>query len=680
MSEQRTVKRVMWEWERIDMQRQKIKLHHADTEPLTVARIEDIASTLELSRNCPDPVQEITYRRALREALNILNYGEPCRNEVPLEPRTWKPSAQEEAQADPRARESQASAGGALTSPPARQGEGKHCRSCTRAPHEHEPSTSRQQGRCNSEGPAGQHRNLSKAKAPDTPEREHQPLPSPGAGRKSLPRSKEARIPHRIKGKPAGESRSPSPASKHLARTSTPDRNPHRRRTQGALEGQTPAALSQWQQNLPGGPAECPSEPGTELQEEGESPPRKRSRVCDGEADSEGPGSGQKRRSSGLAESLDPESSPKGSLWEHKEVAEQEGEPSQCSEDEEEFVSARNLSPKLSPAQEICSSPILGDDEEEEEELPSFLLNQRPCSIRPSMLVWCKLPRQPYWPAVVKRVERKSKKASVVLIEKDVDDKSKGFSVCLRSLKHFDCEEKQKLIDKAAETYSCEINWCIRLIADYRIRVGCHSFTGSLLEYCADDMSYPVRKEASKHPSPLTFPQALEAAPKEPPKEAPRHQVAKKVLPDRMRAARDKANKRLVDFIVKTRGADAHLQSILGNTKPSRWLQKFLHSQSSVLTCIETYLEDDSQQELVVDYLQEVYQAAGASAPPLSNGSAPNFILEVLFPEAIIYAISAVDQIDYKTAEEKYIRGPQVTEREKQNFEETLREEKKKRR
>uniref|UniRef100_A0A8D0GMS1 MUM1-like PWWP domain-containing protein n=1 Tax=Sphenodon punctatus TaxID=8508 RepID=A0A8D0GMS1_SPHPU len=89
------------------------------------------------------------------------------------------------------------------------------------------------------------------------------------------------------------------------------------------------------------------------------------------------------------------------------------------------------------------------------------------------MLVWYKMPRYPYWPAVVKTVKRKNKKATVLFIDGHVSEKkAKGFTVSLKNLKHFDCDEKAALLDKAKEVYSHEIDLCINLISDYRIRVG----------------------------------------------------------------------------------------------------------------------------------------------------------------------------------------------------------------
>lgn len=320
------------------------------------------------------------------------------------------------------------------------------------------------------------------------------------------------------------------------------------------------------------------------------------------------------------------------------------------------------------------------DDDDDDEELPSILLQQEPCSIESGMLVWCKYYKYPYWPGVVNYVRRKDKKASVLFVEESLADPTKkakkGVSVSLRTLKHFDCEEKQDLTEKARSEYGRAIDWCIALIADYRIRLGCGSFSGSFTEYCAAEISYPVRREVQKGPFQLTFPSLetdtddsqLELTPS-------RSHLNRKCLPDRTRAARDKANEKLVEYIVKAKKAEKHLLSVLKGERKSRWLHEFLHP-CRYLTCVETYLEDEKQLELVVDYLQTICDQMSSIVQTLMNGDLIRFILDVLLPEAVIYAISAVDKIDYKKAEEKYMKGPSVSQREREIFEEQILEKK----
>ncbi|NXU16205.1 MUM1 protein, partial [Pardalotus punctatus] len=306
--------------------------------------------------------------------------------------------------------------------------------------------------------------------------------------------------------------------------------------------------------------------------------------------------------------------------------------------------------------------PLSPVADEEEEYFPRVLSHREPKFFEEGMLVWCKLRRYPYWPAVVKAVKRKHRRACVLFIDGTTNKKKKGFSVSLKSLKHFDCEEKQELIERAKENYSREIEWCLQLILDYRIRVGCHSFTGSFLEYFAADISYPVRKEGYQSVVQMAFPNTEEAGAGESSSDTSPQKPPRKLLPDRTRAARDRENKKLVEFIVKTKGAEEHLLGILKSGKQSRWLKKFL-SSNRYMTCVETYLEDEEQLDLVVGYLKEVYREMDTKNLHQILGDGIRFISDVLLPEAIICAIAAVDDIDYEKAEEKYIKGPPVSKR-----------------
>ncbi|XP_006764863.1 PREDICTED: PWWP domain-containing protein MUM1 [Myotis davidii] len=354
--------------------------------------------------------------------------------------------------------------------------------------------------------------------------------------------------------------------------------------------------------------------------------------------------------------------SPSGSPTAHQAYPDAHGPPDhQSSEESMEFGPVNS---------------ILEEDEEEDEEPPRILLYHEPSSFEVGMLVWLKYQKYPFWPAVVKNVKRREKKASVLFIEGHMDPKGRGITVPLKRLKHFDCKEKQTLLNEAKEDFDQAIGWCVSLITDYRVRLGCGSFSGSFLEYYAANISYPVRKSIQQDVLGTRFPRLCHEDPEMPLAGSPwgRRQPCRKVLPDRSRAARDRANQKLVEYIVKTRGAENHLQAILKNRKPSRWLQAFLNSGQYV-TCVETYLEDEEQLDLVVKYLQGVYQETGSRMLTQINGDQIRFILDVLLPEAIICAISAVDKVDYKTAEEKYIRGPLLSYREKEIFDNQLLEE-----
>ncbi|POI25903.1 hypothetical protein CIB84_010347 [Bambusicola thoracicus] len=355
--------------------------------------------------------------------------------------------------------------------------------------------------------------------------------------------------------------------------------------------------------------------------------------------------------------------------------------------EEEEGLEPSGLSSERTFSEQLSQLSDLVDEDDDEEELPSILSHQEPESIDKGILVWCKWQRYPYWPAVVKNVKRKHRKANVLFIEGDTSDKKKS-----SDRQHSDLCVAPFLQDQAKKDYRQEIEWCIQLISDYRIRVGCHSFTGSFLEYFADDISYPVRKQYQQSSVQMAFPSVAEEDLEDSVLETSPQKPSRKLLPDRTRAARDKANKKIVEFIVKTKGAEEHLLAILKCRKESRWMKDFLSSRQYG-ACTETYLEDEEQLELVVNYLKEVadHEIDTAHLHRL-RGDGVKFILDVLLPEvskrealnegivkvdkAIIYAISAVDDIDYKKAEEKYMKGPSVSKREREEFDEEILERK----
>ncbi|XP_073729720.1 uncharacterized protein [Misgurnus anguillicaudatus] len=336
--------------------------------------------------------------------------------------------------------------------------------------------------------------------------------------------------------------------------------------------------------------------------------------------------------------------------------------------------------------QPLCHSLSIQEDEEDqdnddEEELPSFLQqdNKKPSSISEGLCVWCKLRKYPYWPAVVKSVNHKSKKASIVFIDGYITDqkrKRKGFFVSLRTLKPFDCEESEKLVDAAKEKYGSAITWSLELISDYRIRIGCGSFTGSLIEYCAADISCPVRRKFSEGKSVLTFPSQEILSEQFHSSDDNTEDIAveeqddlhsKKVLPDRARAARNRANEKLVDFIVNRRRVENHLLAVIGGQESSQWMQAVKKSTRRV---VDVYLEDEEQVDKVYRYLDMVCN----SSPQINNclekiqADRIKLILDVLLPEAIIRAIAGVHRLSLVKAEEKYRSGPCFSKRERQEF------------
>ncbi|XP_037310531.2 PWWP domain-containing DNA repair factor 3B [Pungitius pungitius] len=340
-----------------------------------------------------------------------------------------------------------------------------------------------------------------------------------------------------------------------------------------------------------------------------------------------------------------------------------------------------DLSIELSHHEEQPPSLSSQEDEgSEEDELPSFLMqvDKKPPSIAQGVFVWHKIRNHPFWPALVKSVNSKQKKASIMFIDEREIHKKKGFTVALKTLKPFDCEEANELQCKAKEKYDTAIDWALELITDYRIRIACGSFSGSFLEYFAHDMSYPVRRKYPKAASErLTIGSDAEMEARDDDHAEDRcseqhedvSRSSKRLLPDRTHAAHNRANEKLVHFIVKQRMVDQRLLAVISGQQQSRWLRSFL--SASRRRVVNIYLEDDQQLDQVYWYLNELYATARTSAPLLAKMKSMErvpFVLDVLLPEAIIYAIAGVDNVTVKKAEEKYLKGRCISNRERQEF------------
>ncbi|XP_056464201.1 PWWP domain-containing DNA repair factor 3A-like [Gadus chalcogrammus] len=355
----------------------------------------------------------------------------------------------------------------------------------------------------------------------------------------------------------------------------------------------------------------------------------------------------------------------------------------QLSQNESQLSS--DLSIEFSLPEEELILPF-DEEEEEEEELPCFPMHfsKQPASIKEGAFVWCKFRLFPFWPAVVKSVRPKLKKASILWIDQPtIDTKRKGFSVSLRNLKPLDCEDANQLVSAAKANYAAIIDWAFEMINDYVLRIACCSFTGSFIEYSSHCMSYPVRRKyPTDHVERLGLPSQPELEEGEPHSggeesvsEAPEEEGpgAKRLLPDRTVAAHNRANEKLVAFIVSQRLADRHLLAVVRGQQASRWLCSFLEVRRRLQ--VKPYLEDDRQLDQVYLYLKELFHRVTDQAPCLANVKFMDdvrFVLDVLLPEAIISAIAGVDNISLTKAEEKYLNGRCISEREREEFELTI--------
>lgn len=352
--------------------------------------------------------------------------------------------------------------------------------------------------------------------------------------------------------------------------------------------------------------------------------------------------------------------------------------------EQDESLPSSDLSIELSLHEEPQPRDSFPEDdesqEEEEEDFPSFLMvkTTSSSSITKGGFVWYKLRKFPFWPALVKSVNHKMKRASIMVVDDKLIQQKKGFLVALKTLKPYECEEFNELICKAKEKYDVDIQWSIELIEDYIMRKGIGSFSGSFLEYYAHDISYPVRRKYQANAERLTFANDvamegslladdLEDSFNELQEEDMKH--LKRLLPDRTHAAHNRANEKLVHFIVKQGMVDQHLVAVMCGQQPSKWLRLFFTARNRRV--VNIYLEDDEQLDQVYRYLSKIYTTTTETDTCLERLKSIDrvpFVLDVLLPEALIHAIAGVDNISLIKAEEKYLKGRRISNRERQEF------------
>lgn len=349
--------------------------------------------------------------------------------------------------------------------------------------------------------------------------------------------------------------------------------------------------------------------------------------------------------------------------------------------EQDESLPSSDLSIELSLHEEPQLHNSFQEDEEsqeEEEDLPSFLVNTKSSSITIGGFVWYKLRNFPFWPAIVKSVNHKMKRASIMVVDDKLIQQKRGFKVALKTLKPYECEEFNELICKAKEKYDVAIQWSIDLIEDYIMRKGIGSFSGSFLEYYAHNISYPVRRKYQANAERLTFANDIvmeeslsvddfEDSFNEQQEEDMKH--LKRLLPDRTHAAHNRANEKLVQFIVKQGMVDQHLVAVMCGQQPSKWLRLFFAAKRRRI--VNIYLEDDKQLDQVYWYLSKLYTTTAETDTCFEKVKSIDrvpFVLDVLLPEAIIHAIAGVDNISLTKAEEKYLKGRCISNRERQEF------------
>ncbi|KAK7913347.1 hypothetical protein WMY93_013558 [Mugilogobius chulae] len=245
-----------------------------------------------------------------------------------------------------------------------------------------------------------------------------------------------------------------------------------------------------------------------------------------------------------------------------KTTSEQAEDVSQKVKREQDELPSSDLSIELSVHEEpqphlSFQENDVSQEDEEEEELPSFLMAD-----------------------TSKKIEPQNKRASILVVDENLIQQKRGkkyllifFNVSLKTLKPYECEEFNELIRKAKEKYNVAIQQSVDLIEDYIMRKGIGSFSGTFVEYCSHNISYPVRRKYQAISERLSFSNDIEMEESfsgddnedsfSEQQEAEDLKSSKRLLPDRTYAAHNRANEKLVNFIVKQHMVDQHLLAII---------------------------------------------------------------------------------------------------------------------
>ncbi|XP_075931303.1 PWWP domain-containing DNA repair factor 3A-like isoform X2 [Petromyzon marinus] len=332
-------------------------------------------------------------------------------------------------------------------------------------------------------------------------------------------------------------------------------------------------------------------------------------------------------------------------------------------------------------------------EEEEEKPLPSLYASPGFFQPKKDDLVWCKYQRCPYFPAVVKRVSKdKGRWRCVVLFfslkMQSSAEKLNAIGVTVKHIKPFNCREKYDLIAEAKKSYPREMDLYLELITDYWSKTVSGSGMGkTFIEYCKSEQSAPVWHGISSSPAEpfRDVPEAETAAEDDERRpdgdgrrgaESPSAaSVEKRLLPDRQKILRRRCNERLLHAIVRRGVAERHLRRLLRGAVPSPRLLEFRRRRRWPSEWhAALYLEDDAHVERLTLYLRELYERARAECAAEGRAAAAafhevdafdlsQFILDVLLPEAITYALMATEDITWEQARIKFLNGPKCSRR-----------------
>ncbi|XP_072039189.1 uncharacterized protein [Amphiura filiformis] len=338
----------------------------------------------------------------------------------------------------------------------------------------------------------------------------------------------------------------------------------------------------------------------------------------------------------------------------------------------------------------------LESNQSSDDDLPD-VLSQESNKINEGDIVWAKIRNYPFWPAVVKKLYKAHGKASVFFAGELNKSTQKGKGVSMKGMKPYSCSEKDKYIDtglKHPKVPKEEFQEAVDLAENYITKRGLGKAQGASFFTIKDySDTTPTKSTLS-----LTCTPSMKAglplhdtpsSPLTPPCDTPDKGLMDspiwktgRALSENMdqsieeegddsssdvdeetmerRKSLNKFQDRLVRYITKRPQAKEHLVNIFHRKVKSLRHELYFTAGSEAQTKLK-YLRgfgpitDDDKQDELIRFLRKAYEENCSQTDKDDCVVLTSYLIDVWFPEVIIFALQKTQRVGHKRAEQLFI-------------------------
>ncbi|XP_072038986.1 uncharacterized protein [Amphiura filiformis] len=338
----------------------------------------------------------------------------------------------------------------------------------------------------------------------------------------------------------------------------------------------------------------------------------------------------------------------------------------------------------------------LESNQSSDDDLPD-VLSQESNKINEGDIVWAKIRNYPFWPAVVKKLYKAHGKASVFFAGELNKSTQKGKGVSMKGMKPYSCSEKDKYIDtglKHPKVPKEEFQEAVDLAENYITKRGLGKAQGASFFTIKDySDTTPTKSTLS-----LTCTPSMRAglplhdtpsSPLTPPCDTPDKGLMDspiwktgRALSENLdqsieeegddsssdvdeetmerRKSLNKFQDRLVRYITKRPHAKEHLVNIFHRKVKSLRHELYFTAGSEAQTKLK-YLRgfgpitDDDKQDELIRFLRKAYEENCSQTDKDDCVVLTSYLIDVWFPEVIIFALQKTQRVGHKRAEQLFI-------------------------